>query len=74
MTKQMKTLELHYAMMQLLILGIFIWQGSLEVNPSILTGSFLCRDVAMRSVSMATVISRLFVFFVLVFESSSARQ
>ena len=37
----MKTLELHYPMIQFLINRIIIWQDSLEVNPSVLTGSFL---------------------------------
>ena len=42
---------------------IIIWQGGLEVNPSILIGSFLVRDFALQTVSIETVISRVFFGF-----------
>ena len=45
------------------ILIIIIWQDSLEVNPSVLIGSFLVGIFPIRTVSMETVICC--VFFVL---------
>ena len=39
-----------------------IWQGSLEVNLSILICFFLSRDFAIQTVSMETIISCVFLF------------
>ena len=59
MAKPMKTLELHYPMIQFLIITIIIWHGKSERSD----WSFLGRDFTIRTVSVETVLSCVFFAF-----------
>ena len=64
--KSMKTLELHYTMIEFLIKGVITWQGKSERSDRF----FLGQDFAVRTVSVETVINCVF----LVFESRQTQN
>ena len=65
MAQPMKTLDLHYPMIQFLIITIIIWQGKSERYDWF----FLGRDFTIRTVSTETVQVVYFFYFFFVFKS-----